>query len=101
MNNKLNLKKLKNKCVEVSQILKALSHPQRLLIMGNLIDGEKTVTDLVEASGVSQSQISQFLGRMKTEGLIKSKRDGKYQIYFLEDEKLKRIMSVLHNEYCK
>ena len=85
----------------VSAILKELSHPQRLLILGNLLDGPKNVTDLVEACGASQSQMSHFLMRMKLSGLIKSEKDGKYQYYSIADQRLVKLMRIIHDEYCK
>lgn len=92
--------KIKKSCVEVSQMLKALAHPQRLVIMGNLLQGPKTVSELVEMGEASQSQISHFLMRMKLEGLIKSERDGRFVYYSVADNRLIKLMRVIQNEYC-
>lgn len=97
----LSVKKIKRSCEEVAQILKALSHPQRLLILGHLLNGEKTVGELEEVGDISQSQLSQFLVRMKLEGLIDSRKEGRYQHYFVADERLKHLMAVIQHEYCK
>ena len=96
----VSIQKFKSSCEEVSLILKALSHPQRLLIMGHLLEGPKTVGDLVAVCEISQSQMSQFLTRMKFEGLIVSEKDGKYQIYSLADKRLIRLMKTIQTEYC-
>lgn len=93
--------KLKKSCIEVSQILKALAHPQRLMIMGNLLEGAKTVSDLVEVCEASQSQISHFLTRMKFEGLVKSERDGKYVVYSVADDRLVSLMKSIQKQYCE
>jgi ArsR family transcriptional regulator len=98
--NKIALGEIGKSCVMVSQILKALSHPQRLMIMGHLLVGEKTVTDLVNACDVSQPQMSQFLIRMRSEGLIRCRRDGKYQFYSVADDRLAKLMKLLYDEYC-
>lgn len=82
-------------------ILKSLSHPQRLLILGHLLEGPKTVGELVGLCGASQSQMSQFLIRMKFEGLISSEKDGKYQVYSLADKRLVGLMKTIQAEYCK
>lgn len=97
----LSIKKIKKSCEEVAQILKALSHPQRLLVLGHLLNGEKTVSDLEALCDVSQSQLSQFLGRMKLEGLIDSRREGRFQYYFVADERLTHLMTTIQSEYCK
>lgn len=96
----LSTEKIKRSCGEVSQILKALAHPQRLLIMGHLLQGPKTVTDLVEACSASQSQISHFLMRMKLEGLVKAERDGRFVNYSVADKRLVKLMLIIQSEYC-
>jgi ArsR family transcriptional regulator len=93
--------KLKGACVDVSQMLKALAHPQRLMILGNLLQGPKTVTELTAACEASQSQISQFLMRMKLEGIVQAERDGKFVRYSVADQRLIKLMRVIQNEYCQ
>ena len=85
----------------MAQILKAISHPQRLLILGHLLTGEKTVGELEGVCDISQSQLSQFLNRMKLEGLLESRRAGRNQYYFVADERLKHLMDTIQQEYCK
>jgi DNA-binding transcriptional ArsR family regulator len=96
----ISVKKIKRSCVEVSSILKALSHPQRLMILGHLLSGEKTVTELVDTCEISQSQMSQFLARMKAEGLIACRRDGRYQYYMVADDRLLKLMRAIQDQYC-
>lgn len=97
----ISIKKMEHYCEEVCLILKALSHPQRLLIMGHLVSGPKTVSELVEACEISQSQMSQFLTRMRIEGLVDAKKRGKYQYYSIKDKRLIHLLEVLQLEYCK
>jgi DNA-binding transcriptional ArsR family regulator len=92
--------RLKRSCVEVSQILKALAHPQRLMIMGHLLHHPKTVSELVKICDASQSQISHFLMRMKLEGLVESSRDGRFVYYSIADKRLVRLMHAIQSEYC-
>lgn len=97
---KLSISKMNQSCIEVSALLKALSHPQRLLILGCLMNGESTVADLLLKCDISQSQASQFLARMKAEGLIRSKVSGKFRLYSIADENLKRLILAIHSIYC-
>jgi ArsR family transcriptional regulator len=97
----VSMKKIEESCEEVCLILKSLSHPQRLLILGHLLGGSKTVGELVDLCDASQSQMSQFLIRMKFEGLVSSEKDGKYQVYSLADKRLIRLMKTIQAEYCK
>lgn len=97
----LSVAKIKKSCVEVSGILKALAHPQRLMILSHLLQGPKTVSELVDACGASQSQISQFLMRMKLEGLVRAERDGRFVRYSVADKRLVQLMKVIQSEYCE
>lgn len=101
MFSEVTLKKIKRSCEEVALILKAMSHPQRLLILGHLLTGEKTVGELEAICDISQSQLSQFLSRMKLEGLLDSRKEGRYQYYFVADDRLKHLMNTIQQEYCK
>lgn len=92
--------KIEGACVEVSQMLKALAHPQRLVILGHLIQGKKTVSEIVDLCHASQSQISHFLMRMKLEGLLKAQRDGKFVYYSVADRRIMRLMKLIQSEYC-
>jgi DNA-binding transcriptional ArsR family regulator len=96
----VSIRKITKSCEKVCLILKSLSHPQRLLILGHLLEGPKTVSDLVDLCDTSQSQMSQFLIRMKFDGLIRSEKDGKYQVYSLADKRLGRLMKTIQAEYC-
>ncbi|MBX3040873.1 MAG: winged helix-turn-helix transcriptional regulator [Bdellovibrionaceae bacterium] len=93
--------KIEKSCVEVSQILKALAHPQRLILLSNLLEGPKTVGELVNLCQASQSQISHFLTRMKLEGLVKAEREGRFVLYSVADKRLVRLMKVIQTEYCE
>ena len=95
------ISKMENKCVEVSGLLRALSHPQRLMILGHLTQGEKTVSELQELCGISQSQLSQFLGRMKLEGLVDCHRKGRFQYYGAKDERVIKLIEAIHMIYCR
>jgi len=96
----VSVSKIRKSCEEVCSILRALSHPQRLLVMGYLLQGPKTVSELVELCGISQSQMSQFLVRMKIEGLIQSEKQGRFSVYSVRDERLLSLMKSIQAHYC-
>lgn len=95
------IKKLERACAEASRILKALSHPRRLLIMGHLLQGPKTVGELVSLCETMQPQMSHFLTRMKIEGLLTAERQGRFIVYSVSDRRLIRLMKSIQAEYCK
>ena len=94
------LKAIIDRCDDVSQILKSLSHPVRLKILCQVIDKEKTVSELTEFCLISQSAMSQFLARMKNEGLVKSRRDGHHVFYGVANPKLSKLLKALKEIYA-
>lgn len=97
----VSIRKIKSVCEEVCGLLKAISHPQRLMVLSHLVASPKTVSELVDLCEVSQSQMSQFLIRLRFEGLVESEKDGKYQVYRLKDERLVSLMKTIQAEYCR
>jgi len=75
------LQKLSARAREASDFLKALSHHTRLIILCLLTEGEKTVGQLEESLGIQQAMVSQQLARLRLDGLVSSRRDGR-MIYY-------------------
>jgi ArsR family transcriptional regulator len=97
---KLNIDQMSANCESVSAILKALSHPQRLMILCFLSEDEKSVGELQELTGKSQSHVSQFLARMKLEGLVDSHREGNNVHYHLKDLRVVKLIRFLEEAFC-
>lgn len=91
---------MRRNCDDVAGLMKALAHPQRLLILCHLTSGEKTVTELEKICGASQSGVSQFLSRMKLEGLVKSEKRGLKVYYQIQDSNVREIMKALYRIFC-
>lgn len=83
-----------------SNFLKALSHEGRLLILCHLVSGEKSVTELEELLSARQAAVSQQLSRLRLEGLVVPRRDGKAIYYRLADERPKRILELVYELFC-
>ena len=91
---------MKEKCTEVSSILKAMAHPQRLMVMCHLNDGEKTVSELLELCDLSQSQLSQFLQRLQLEGLLQMRKEGQFSYYRIANKDICRLVISLQKIFC-
>ncbi len=91
---------LVRKADEVSAILKQLAHPDRLKLLCSLVEKERTVGELVEYVGASQSWISQCLARMKLEGLVDARKDGNFVYYRIADRRLSALMREIYEIYC-
>ena len=96
----MDMKLMQKKCVEVSSLLKHFSHPQRLLILCYLSDGEKQVSDIHEAVGLSQSQTSQFLKRMQSEGLLGLRREKNFSFYYVENPDVLKLLKSMQKIFC-
>lgn len=94
------LSALRRQSESVAALLKQLSHPQRLLILCALAEGEKTVGEIEAACDASQSMVSQFLKGMRLEGLIDSRRDGKQVYYKITNESVLELMKSLYSIFC-
>ncbi|MEK6773525.1 MAG: metalloregulator ArsR/SmtB family transcription factor [Bdellovibrionota bacterium] len=92
--------KLRRQSEEVAALLKQLSHPQRLLILCSIAEGEKSVGEIEEACGASQSAVSQFLKGMRLEGLIKPRREGKQVYYKIVDKRVLALIRSLYLIFC-
>ncbi|MCM2322284.1 MAG: metalloregulator ArsR/SmtB family transcription factor [Oligoflexia bacterium] len=93
-------KALAEQCEEISGTLKSLAHPTRLKILCHLIDGEKSVNEIITYCGGSQSGVSQFLARMKLERMVTSRREGQYIHYRIADPRILRLLKILKDLYC-
>ena len=89
------------KSEEAAAFLKALSHGGRLMILCHLAGGEKSVTELEGLLGTRQAAVSQQLARLRFEGLVASRREGKAIFYSLSDPKALRLVEVVHDLFCK
>lgn len=91
---------MRQRCNTVSSVLKALAHPQRLLILCTLAKGEKTVGEIEDACNASQSAVSQFINRMRLEGLISSEKRGSFVYCKIADPKVNQLIQSLYKIYC-
>ena len=84
-----------------SNFLKAIGHEGRLMILCHLSAGEKSVTELEELLSARQAAVSQQLSRLRLEGLVTPRRDGKTIYYRLADDRPQKIMEVVYDMFCK
>ncbi len=93
--------KLANNAVRAANFLKAISHEGRLMILCYLASGEKSVTDLEELLSARQAAVSQQLSRLRMEGLVTPRREGKVIYYSLSDKRSTQIMEVVYDLFCR
>jgi DNA-binding transcriptional ArsR family regulator len=84
-----------------AEFLKALAHQSRLLILCILAEGEKSVGELEELLSLRQPTVSQQLARLRADGLVATRRDGKTVYYSLASEEARIIVGAVYDVFCR
>jgi DNA-binding transcriptional ArsR family regulator len=84
-----------------SHFLKALSHETRLVLLCLLAEGERSVTDLENILELRQPAVSQQLARLRLDGLVSTRRDGKVIYYSIANEDIRRAIMLVYEVFCK
>jgi DNA-binding transcriptional ArsR family regulator len=84
-----------------SDFLKALAHESRLLILCILAEGEKSVGELEELLSLRQPTVSQQLARLRADGLVSTRRDGKAVYYALASEEARIVIGAVYDVFCR
>ncbi len=87
--------RMSDKAEAVAAFLKALSHEGRLMILCHLAAGEKSVTELERLLGQRQAAVSQQLARLRLEGLVSTRREGKAIYYTILDPRALAMIRAL------
>lgn len=83
-----------------SELLKALANRHRLLILCQLVDGERSVGQLAEFLGIRDSTVSQHLALLRRDRIISGRRDGQTIWYRMEDGPARSVIEALYKAYC-
>lgn len=81
-------------------LLKALGHPDRLMLLCQLTQGEYAVGELETLLGIGQPTLSQQLGVLREEKLVGTRREGKQIFYRIDSEAALALMQVLYQQFC-
>lgn len=84
--------------------LKLMSHPERLLMLCRMDEGEVSVSELVELTGLSQSSVSQHLAMLREEGVVSIRGEAQTRYYSLKDPVVRGVihtLCALCDESCK
>ena len=83
-----------------AEFLKALAHQNRLMILCILSQGEKSVSELEELLSLRQPTVSQQLARLRADGLVTTRRDGKTIHYSLASEEARVVVGAVYEMFC-
>jgi DNA-binding transcriptional ArsR family regulator len=91
---------LEAKAEEVSRLLTAMANAKRLMVLCNLLEGEKSVGELAEIVGLSSAALSQHLAKMRGMELVTTQRDGQTIYYRLASREIRQVLETLYRLYC-
>lgn len=97
----INPKDMQLAAAQATRVLKTLSHKDRLLILCELNEQERSVSQLCELLEIPQSPISQHLSRMRKEGLVKTRREAQNVFYSINSHEVSSIIATLYSIYCE
>ena len=89
------LSELKANSIAMAGRLKLMSHPERLLMLCRLDEGEASVSELVALAGLSQSSVSQHLAMLREEGVVSIRGEAQTRYYKLADPTVSAIIHAL------
>jgi DNA-binding transcriptional ArsR family regulator len=94
------MRALEEKAEDASRLLTAMGNPKRLLVLCNMLDGEKSVGELAEIAGLSSAALSQHLAKMRALSLIKPRRDGQTIYYSIASDEVRAVLQTLYGLFC-
>ena len=97
---KLDIEPMRAAADQATRLLRALANPDRLLLLCQLSQGEKSVGELEDLLGILQPTLSQQLGVLRQEDVVTTRRAGKQIYYSVKDAKVLVILDQLYALYC-
>jgi DNA-binding transcriptional ArsR family regulator len=98
---KTELKKMQASADDACKLMKVLSNRDRMMLLCEIAQGEKCVSELETALDLHQPTLSQQLTVLRKEKLVKTRRDGKQIYYSLSSQVAVAVMGLLYKHYCK
>lgn len=94
------IQQLRANAEAAGQLLKALGNPDRLLLLCQLSQGERNVSELEALLGIQQPTLSQQLAVLRREGLVETRREGKLIYYCISSPAALAVINTLYQLFC-
>ena len=96
----LNLVRLQKRALHAATLLKVMANSNRLIILCQLAEGEKSVGELEDVVGLSQSALSQHLTVLRRQRIVTTRRAAQSIFYSLASKEAHTVMLTLHDLFC-
>jgi len=97
----LDIRKIRRAAADATGMLRLLANEDRLLLLCQLTQGERCVSELEELLEIRQPTLSQQLGVLRTEGVVTTRREGKNIYYSIADERVEQLLAQLYQMFCR
>ncbi|MFK2853359.1 helix-turn-helix transcriptional regulator [Dyella humi] len=91
---------MQHRAEEAVAVLKAIGNQNRLLLLCQMVNGERSVNDLAETLDLAQSVVSQHLSLLRRDGVVKGRREGQSIYYSISDSRVRTLMETLFEVFC-
>jgi DNA-binding transcriptional ArsR family regulator len=96
----MNIRSIKSDSARAAAFLRAVANANRLMILCELKDGERSVSALESVVPLTQSALSQHLAKLRAEGLVSTRREAQTIYYSLADDRIARLIDTLDELFC-
>ncbi len=96
----MSLVDLANAARDAALLLKLLANPDRLLLLCNMVEEERNVSTLETLTGIRQPTLSQQLGVLRAEGIVETRREGKFIFYRIASVPALAVLQTLYYTFC-
>ena len=86
---------------DAASLLRILANEKRLMIVCQLVGGEMNVGELCDALDARQSTVSQQLALLRSEGVVRARKDAQTVYYSIADENALRLVNLLYDIFCR
>lgn len=86
---------------DACRLMKVLANPDRLMLLCQLSQGEMSVGELEASLGILQPTLSQQLGVLREEEIVRTRREGKHIYYRVRDAQALAVLQVLYDQFCR
>ena len=96
----IDIAEIRNNATQAAELLKAMSNENRLIILCYLGEKEMSFNELNSFIDLSQSSLSQHLGRLRKDGLVKTRRESQTIYYSIANDSVVKLIAFLQEEFC-
>ena len=97
---KIDIDQMHDSAARAEELLKAMASRHRLMILCQLIDGERSVGQLTEFLGLRDANVSQHLALLRKDGLVATRREGQTIWYAIASDAARNVIETLYRSFC-